>query len=204
MNIVNLYYCAGLPFLTCNLLFYSITLLSTSITSSQNVFNFIYEIKDSDYDIYKKQIEITDLENKLKIVKSLIHDIINSYAHNKHESNLLIEEILNPNFISSTNLDFELIDINLHTNILSRLPKPLMISLISLSNVIEKINRILITIQNKIKAHEKLYFKNYRSFCLKNEITNLKHHTDILNSRFNILFQLIGAYNIKFNKKLEF
>ena len=200
MELLNLYYYTGIPILTVNLLFYSITLLSTSITSSQNVFKFIYETTDLDYDIYKRQIESTDLENKLRIVKGLVYDILRAYAHNVHEFNLLVEEITTP-FIKSeftSNLEFDLVDIKSSSpDIFARLPEPVKISLNSLSVIVEKINGILLKIKEKIQAHTQLYFKSWRNFCLKREIAELNFETDLLNSRINLLFQLLGAYNIR-------
>ena len=45
MEFINLYYYTSIPLITCNLLFYSMNTLSNSITSTQNVFKFIYEHK---------------------------------------------------------------------------------------------------------------------------------------------------------------
>ena len=76
MDILKIYYYTSIPLLTCNILFYSITSLSNSITSSQNVFKFIVDHKDCDSIIFKNITTDLDLENKLKIVESLIYDII--------------------------------------------------------------------------------------------------------------------------------
>ncbi len=59
-------------YLECNLLFYSITTLSNSISSSQNVFKFISEHVEPDYIIFKETVEQLDLENKLKILNEFI------------------------------------------------------------------------------------------------------------------------------------
>ena len=200
MDLLNLYFYTGIPILTVNLLFYSITSLSTSITSSQNVFKFIYETTDSDYDIYKRQIDSTDLENKLRIVKGLVYDILRAYAHSQYEFNLLVEEITNPFILSNfcSNIEFELVDIKSGSkDIFTRLPEPVKISLNSLSLIVEKINGILLKIKEKIQAHTQLYFKSWRNFCLKREISELKFETALLNSRLDLFFQLLGAYNIR-------
>lgn len=203
MELLNLYMYAGMPILTVNLLFYSITSLSTSITSSQNVFKFIYETTDSDYEIYKRQIESTDLETKLHIVKGLVWDVLRSYARDKHEFNLLVEEISNPLILYdfTGNLEFEIIAVKTeNSGIISRLPEPVKISLNSLAQIVEKIHGILIKIKGKIQAHAQLYFKSWRNFCLKREIAQLKAETELLDSRFNLLFKLLGAYSIQINK----
>jgi len=200
MEILNLYLHTGIPLLTINLLFYSITTLSTSITSSQNVFKFVYETTDSEYSIYKKQIESTDLELKLKIVKGLVWDVLRAYSQNSNEFTLLVEEITNPNIITNTtiNLDYELVDIKTSkTSVFTKIPEPVKISLNAIAILVQKINVLLIQISNKIKAHEALYFKSMRTFCLKNEIAELKVETELLNSRLDLLFKLVQVYGIK-------
>ena len=112
----------------------------------------------------------------------------------------MVEEITTP-FIKSeftSNLEFELVDIKSSSpDIFARLPEPVKISLNSLSVIVEKINGILLKIKEKIQAHTQLYFKSWRNFCLKREIAELNFETDLLNSRINLLFQLLGAYNIR-------
>lgn len=199
MDLINLYLYAGMPILTVNLLFYSITTLSTSITSSQNVFKFIYETTDSDYEIYKRQIDSTDLVNKLHIVKGLVYDLLRSYARDKNEFNLLVEEISNPLIVSDYTacMEFEVIAIKSESSgILSRLPEPIKISLNSLAQIVEKINNILEQIKIKIEAHAQLYFKSWRNFCLKHEIAQIKSQTDLLEIRLDLFFRLLAAYKI--------
>ncbi len=206
MGLLNLYWHAGIPLLAVNLLFYSITILSTSITSSQNVFKFIYETTDSEYSIYKKQIESTDLELKLKITNGIVWDVLRTYSKNSEEFTLLVEEITNPYIITSTNanLDYELVEIKTtKTKILAKIPEPIKLSLNAIAILIQKINGILLEISNKIKTHESLYFKSMRQFCLKKEIKELKVETELLDSRLTMLFKLVQAYkiNIRQNKK---
>ncbi len=203
MDLIGLYLHAGVPLLTINLLFYSITTLSTSITSSQNVFKFVYETTDSEYSIYKKQIESTDLELKLKIVKGLVWDVLRAYAKNSHEFDLLVEEITNPYIItSSINSDYEMINIKTsQTGIISKIPEPVALSLNAIAIQVQKLNGILLEISNKIKTHESLYFKSMRKFCLKKQIGELKMETELLELRLHMLFKLINVYKIKLENK---
>jgi len=99
--------------LTCNILFYSITTLSNSITSTQNVFRFIYENKDSDYELFKHELELLDLYNKLKIIESLIYDIIHKYCESDEEFNNIKENIKNPKISSDDNLIQDYVNVNL-------------------------------------------------------------------------------------------
>ena len=75
MDFLQIYYYTSLPILTCNLLFYSVANLSTSITSSQNVIRFVSEHTYCDSVIFQNNINKSDLIIKLSIVKSLIFDI---------------------------------------------------------------------------------------------------------------------------------
>jgi hypothetical protein len=84
------------------MLFYSITALSTSISSSQNVFKFIVEHKDCDSIIFKNVMTDLDLENKLKIIESLTYDIIKKFSANNEEFELTKAEIKNPQSILNT------------------------------------------------------------------------------------------------------
>jgi len=111
MDIINLYYYTSIPLITCNLLFYSITTLSNSITSTQNVFRFIYEHKDNDYLIYKNEIKKFDLLNKIKIINSLIIDTIKKYIPNEDNYNKFMNTINNPIIENNEKDNFNVIDI---------------------------------------------------------------------------------------------
>ena len=80
MDLLKVYYYAGTPILMCNLLFYSITTLSNSISSSQNVFKFISEHVEPDYIIFKETVEQLDLENRLKILNEFILEVLKKYC----------------------------------------------------------------------------------------------------------------------------
>jgi hypothetical protein len=95
-----------MPFVAYNAIFYSISTLSTSISSTQNIFKFIVDHKDSDYIFYQHQLETTDLNNKLNIITALIKDIIKKYYVKKEDiehdkkvdiDNLLLE-LFNPKY----------------------------------------------------------------------------------------------------------
>lgn len=185
MNINNLYYFTNLPILTCNILLFCITSLSTYITSSKNVFTFIYEHKDSDLVIYKNELEKIDLENKLKIVHSLISNILVKY-------NILLNEINNPKIVEEEG--FSMIEIKSDNSNLNKIEEPLLLSLMSTFEIIEKIYIIMNQIKEKILYYQKSYIKNIITLCLKNEIINLKKYSDIFDNRLLILFELLKIY----------
>ena len=76
----------------CNALLYSIVSFSTYISSTQNIFRFIVDHKDSDYAVFQHQIESTDLTNKLQITNALIKDIIQKYEKVLFDSPLIITD----------------------------------------------------------------------------------------------------------------
>ena len=178
MDLINLYYYTSIPLITCNLLFYSITTLSNSITSTQNVFRFIYEHKDNDYLIYKNEIKKFDLLNKIKIINSLITDTIKKYIPNEDYYNKFMNTINNPIIENNEKDNFNVIDIkydfdifcleqkskefddkylsedrSLHKLIaLSKIDEPIAYSIISVIEIIHNIISIINKIKDKINS----------------------------------------------------
>ena len=194
MEIMSMYYYASLPIVTCNLLLYSIQSLSTSITSTQNVFRFIYEHKNSDYLIYKNEIRNFDLLNKIKIIESLITYTIQKYIPDKDDYEKFMSTINNPKINNNENDNFNIIDIEYNSNILSKIDTPVAYSIISLIEIINNINKILNTIKDKIVEHRKVYFKNFYTLCLKKEISDLTYQNYLLDLRYKILIDLLKIF----------
>ena len=199
-----------MPIMACNALFYSITSISTSITSTQNIFKFIVDHKDSDYIIWQHQLETTDLYNKLEITSALLKDIIkkHSYIKDKDENknittdeiDNLIDEIINPKFDidkDSENAEYSVVEMVRKTSIEINVPEPIRISLLSLLDVINKINNVLEKIYSKIDKHQKIYFKNMFKIDIHNEINKVLFLTNLFNSRLTILFELLKIYKDK-------
>lgn len=194
---LTLYYYTSVPLLTCNMLFYSITSLSTSISSSQNVVKFISEHKDSDTAIFKNEIAETDLENKLKITETLVYDIIRKFSVNNDEFERIKKDIFQSQIsdtVSVENNEFMLIEIKSPLNILENIDEPVKLAFISTSETVQNINSLLIKTYNKINNHNKSYVKNLISLSLQNEIKILKSQTKILDNRLHLLFEIIKIY----------
>jgi len=197
----RLYYYASIPLAT-NLIFYSITSLSTSISSSQNVVKFITEHKDCDSVIFKNEIADMDLENKLRIVESLVYDIIRKFSLNKEEFERTKKEIQHPDTTikESNDFEFELIEIKTQTTVLERIDEPLKIALISSAETLHNIHEVLVEIRKKIDTHSKSYIKSFISLSLKQELSRLNKQTKILDTRTHMLFELLKIY-LPFVKK---
>lgn len=196
----RLYYYAGLPLAT-NLIFYSITSLSTSISSSQNVVKFITEHKDCDSVVFKKEIEDIDLENKLRIVESLVYDIIRKFCVDKEEFEKTKKEIQNPSITDSVSVsggsvgfDFALVEVASKAPVLDRIDEPIKLSVISVSETLHNINEVLVDIRRKINSHQKSYVRNFVSLSLKNELHRLNKQTKVLDIRTNLLLDLLKIY----------
>jgi hypothetical protein len=197
MDMLSLYYYTSVPLLTCNMLFYSITSLSTSISSSQNVVKFIAEHKDCDSVIFKNEIAETDLENKLRIIESLIYDIIKKHCLNNDEFERTKKDIQQPqitdtNFIE--NNEFALVEMKSPTNVLERIDEPIKLALISTSETVQNIHILLMEMRDKINNHNKSYIKTILSLSLQIELKNLNRQIKILDSRLHFLLELLKVY----------
>lgn len=213
-----MYYYAGTPVLLCNVICYSITTLSSSISSSQNVFKFISEHVEPDCIIFNNFVEQHDLNMKLKILNSLIFDILFEYCDNQNEFEILKKQIelhtteiynfmCKPDdyvIISNDNaflIENNTPDINNTTNenndiikMLDRIDEPIKLAIISLSQIVYEIYILLENTQNKIKEHKKSFIKNLITLVLKNEISKLNKLHKILESRSKLLFDLLKIY----------
>ena len=197
MNMFQLYYYASIPLAT-NLLFYSVTSLSTSISSSQNVVKFITEHKDCDSVVFKNEVSDMDLENKLQILETLVYDIIRKYSLNKEEFERSKKEIQHPesyiNAYSDKEHTFEIIELKNQSTVLERIDEPLKIALISSAETLQKINGILVEIRKRIELHNKSYIKSFISLSLKSELSQLHKQIKILDTRTHMLFELLKIY----------
>lgn len=194
MDLFKLYYYTSIPILTCNMLFYSITVLSTSITSSQNVIKFVTENKICDSLKFKDELEMLDIENKLKIVESLIFDIIKKKCKSDIEFEELKTNILNPVSSITESDDFVVIDINSEHNVLKRIDEPLRYALLSTSEIVQNINNVIIIVRDKVLKYEKSYLNKIMKLCLQNELKQLKKYLNLLDKRLELLFELVKIY----------
>lgn len=197
MDMISLYYYTGVPILTYNMLFYSITSLSTSISSSQNVVKFISEHKDSDCVIFKNEVADTDLENKLRIVESLIYDIIKKYSisHDEFEYTKRYIQLSDVNDAKlSENNEFVMIEMKSQLTVLERIDEPIKLALISTSESVQTINGLLMEMRDKMANYNKSYIKNMLSLSLQTELKKLHRQIKVLDSRLHFLFELLKVY----------
>ena len=197
MNVLNMYYYAGIPVITCNMLFYSMSAISSSITSSQNVFKFISEHKDSDITIFKNEVEIMDLENKLKIVEALIFDVLKKYYTNDADFETIKKSIKNPliTYEDSGGEDYSVIEMTDKMTFFNKIDEPIKQSLLTTSEIIQSINANMSLIKDKIEKHEKSYLNKVMALSLQSDINKLKKEVSILDKRLDLLLKLLMIYN---------
>lgn len=197
MDMLKLYYYTSMPLLTCNMLFYSITSLSASISSSQNVVKFISEHKDCDDIIFKNEMIDTDLENKLRIIEAIIYDIIKKFSLNDDEFERTKRDIKNPTINDDVSLEdneFSLIEIKKPTPVLERINEPIKIALVGTAETMHNINSILTQIRSKITCYSNSYMKHVLPLSLQTELKNLNRQVKILDGRLYLLFELFKIY----------
>lgn len=196
MDPLKLYYYTSVPLLTCNILFYSVTTLSNSITSTQNVFKFIYEHKDSDYEVFKNELETLDLHNKLRIIESLIFDTIRKYCNTEEEYKYIKEDIKNPLITSDDNklVDYSIINLENRIQIFERIEEPVRYALLTTSEAVQNINIIINNIHQKVLENEQSYIKNFVTLKLTNELSQLHKNVKLLDIRIQMLFDLLKVY----------
>lgn len=187
-------------FIARDVVFYTITTISTSIISIQNIDKFIVEHKDNDYIIFSSQLEKTDLINKLVITSSIIKDIFikHSTNDNKIDFNKIfnipsVELITN---ISTDETDYDIIQNVNYNEIKVEIPEPVKISILSTLETIHNINNVFDLIHKKIVKYNKSYF-NFYKLNITNEIQKINHLNKIFNARLDMLFKIITIYNEK-------
>lgn len=186
-------------FIARDIVFYTITTISTSIISIQNIDKFLLEHKDNDYIIFSNKLEKIDLINKLVITSSIIKDIF--IKHSTNGDKIDFNKIFNiPSIelikISNNEMDYDVINNVNYNEIELDIPEPVKISILSTLETIHNINNVFDIIHKKIVEYNKSYFI-FHKLNIKDEITKLSHLNDIFNSRLDILFKIITIYNEK-------
>lgn len=202
MDLIKFYMYTGVPLITCNMLFYSVSALSTSITSSQNVVKFIAEHKKTDIMQFKDELDNQDLTNKLNITRALIFDILKRYCNTKDEYEKVVtsitskDEYIDCKQVDTLNKDNEFMMIELTNNIsiFNRIDEPIKLALLSTCETVQELNSIIETVRDKIISHEQSYLNKIVSLSLQNELTNVKKLSNILTIRMNILFDILKIY----------
>lgn len=192
MEFLQLYYIT-VPLLSYNLC-YTMTTLSNSITSSKNIMNFFIETKETDMVTFKNHLEEFDLKTKVKIIESLIYDIVKKNS-NIEKSNIDFNNL----FVTAHELDnensFYLVEIKNNNDYFKNIPEPVLYSLMSTCEIVYHINDNLQRINEKIMNYEKSYMKNIMVLKLQPELNNITRYSKILDIRLSLLFEILKVYS---------
>lgn len=189
------------PVISKDIIYYCITSLSTSISSTQNLYNFIinYSHNNNDYQIYQNKLINADLSNKLQVISLLITDIIKKYyfKDKDNENEINIDEWIEKHFNIKVNEieGFNVISNLKNNTILCDLPKPLKIILQSTLEIINNINYALQKIQDKINNYNKSYFSYFYTLNIHDDVNRLVTYCEIFDRRMTMLFDILKVYN---------
>jgi len=127
--------------ITNDILMRTVTNITTSIVSTHSLFVWFIDYKNSDYNVYKKEIKVSDLHNKLLIISALIKDIIKKYyLKNDDNIDLIIQKFINETTDKMTKDNFILIDYDEKINIFTEIPECIKLALVSTLEIITILN----------------------------------------------------------------
>jgi hypothetical protein len=184
-------------YITGNIVFYTITTISTSIMSIQNISKFIVEHKDSYYKVFHDHLEETDMMHKLNMTNFLIKDIIKSRTDDKEKIDKIFLKIGGYDEDLKSDKEFSVVcKSDEFDNINMELPEPVKASIITTLEIIHKINDVFEEIYKKIINYNKSYFNLYKLNIL-NEINYLSQLNKIFNDRLELMIKIIDIYKNK-------
>jgi hypothetical protein len=173
--------------------------LTSTIMSSHTVFNYIIGHKEDEFLVLQNELLVSDINNKLIIITSLIKNIFNNNNITnideliKHYKKPLVEliDIQNDDDLSIVNYKELPLEV---TNL--TIAEPIKIAINSTLDIIEKINEVLYSIHNKIVTYKKSYTKYISRINVHNELQQIKTLDIIFDKRLKILLDLLLIYKI--------
>jgi hypothetical protein len=175
----------------------TLTNITTSIVSGHSLFVWFIDYKNSNYNIYKNELKVSDLHNKLLIVSALIKDIFQKYYKNV---DFLEQKPLQKTLGKD---DFEFIDLDLDkdlehdllSNNFSEIPKSIRLALLSTLDIITILNNEINKIHSKIHCHHQKWISYIYSIKIQEEMDTILEHNQIFDKRLNLLFQILSTFS---------
>jgi hypothetical protein len=178
--------------ITNDILMRTVTNITTSIVSTHSLFVWFIDYKNSDYNVYKKEIKVSDLHNKLLIISALIKDIIKKYYFKKDEN---VDDIIQQFIEKDISVDnFMLIDYDIKLNTFNEIPTCIRLALISTLEIITILNNEILKIHMKIHDHHKKWLSYIYSIKIEEEMNVILEHNIIFEKRLDLLFKILNAY----------
>ena len=170
--------------------------ISTTISTTTSIIKFLLCQKESELDVFKRELFKSDLCNNLNIISSLINDIVinhNIKIQNKEEK----YEIEKIEIIDTDKINDSCLILHNDCKIKKKniiLPEPVKQILFTTYEIINDIKRYLEIIQFKIYAHENKFFKKWRAINISDDINNIININLIFEKRMNLLFEIVKIY----------
>jgi hypothetical protein len=191
---------------TNDILMRTLTNITTSIVSGHSLFVWFIDYKNSNYNIYKNELKVSDLHNKLLIVSALIKDIFQKYYKNvdfleqKPLDQTLGQKTLGKGVKGKE--DFEFIDLDkehnlehdLLSNDFSEIPKSIRLALLSTLDIITILNNEINKIHSKIHNHHQRWLSYIYSIKIQEEMDTILEHNQIFDKRLTLLFQILNTH----------
>ena len=170
----------------------TLTNITTSLISTHSLFVWFIDYKNSDYNVYKKEIKLTDLHNKLLIVSALIKDIIKKYYLKKEDN---VDDIIKLFIEKDITVDnFRLVNYDNKLNNFTEIPTCIRLALISTLEIITILNNEIMKIQMKIQDHHKRWLSYIYSIKIEEEMNTILEHNIIFEKSLDLLFKILNAY----------
>ena len=185
---------------TNDILMRTVTNITTSIVSTHSLFVWFIDYKNSNYNIYKNEIKVSDLHNKLLIVSALIKDIFQKYYKNGDFLESLERKTFQQKDLGKNKNydDFEFIEKdkehNLLSNDFSEIPKSIRLALLSTLEIITILNNEINKIHSKIHDHHKRWLSYIYSIKIQEEMDTILEHNQIFDKRLHLLFQILNTH----------
>jgi hypothetical protein len=188
--------------ITNDVLMRTATNITTSIVSTHSLFVWFIDHKNSNYNIYKKELKVTDIHNKLLIISALIKDIIKKYhflndkdsKKDNENIDITIQKYIDKTAEEITNDDFLLINYESKIDVFTEIPNSIKLALISVLEIITILNNEISKIHMKIHDHHKRWISYIYSIAIQQEMDAILEHSIIFEKRLNLLFQILSAY----------
>jgi hypothetical protein len=172
--------------------------ITTSIVSTHSLFVWFIDYKNNNYNIYKKELKVTDIHNKLLIISALIKDIIKKYhfLNEKKDENIdiTIQKYIDKTTEEITKDNFLLVNYESKIDVFTEIPNSIKLALISVLEIITILNNEINKIHMKIHDHHKRWISYIYSIAIQQEMDTILEHSIIFDKRLHLLFQILSAY----------
>jgi len=183
--------------------------ITTSIVSTHSLFVWFIDYKNANYNNYKQELKVTDIQNKLLIISALIKDIIKKYHFLKEKENEkekekekekdenidnIIQKFIDETTEEIIKDDFTLINYETKINVFTEIPNSIKFAIISVLEIITLLNNEISKIHMKVQDHRRRWISYIYSIAIQQEMDTILEHIIIFDKRLDLLFQILNAH----------